>query len=162
MHILNFNIFNFILIFIFSLLKFNTCQSNLQLFLLNYNIKYNNNNLFLLFINTYFNNFLENYRYTKLNNSHLYFTDNIEKTLNDKLLTYSRIFNVQNQYYILNNNNNNLLLKNKISNKCIFNNSIVTSYTDNFYKTNIISSLSPRMQASALRYKYKILFSNYL
>lgn len=161
-HILNFNIFNFILIFIFSLLKFNTCQSNLQLFLLNYNIKYNNNNLFLLFINTYFNNFLENYRYTKLNNSHLYFTDNIEKTLNDKLLTYSRIFNVQNQYYILNNNNNNLLLKNKISNKCIFNNSIVTSYTDNFYKTNIISSLSPRMQASALRYKYKILFSNYL
>jgi NADH-quinone oxidoreductase subunit G len=162
-NILNINLLYFINILIFKLLNINTHNNNIKFLLLNLNTKYNNKNIDLLFLNVFINNFVKDFKYKRLNSANnLYYTDNIDKTLTDKLSTYSRIFNTQNQYYVLNNSNNVLLLKNKIQNKYIFNNYPINSYMDNFYKTNVISSLSPRIRASALRYKYKILFSNYL
>lgn len=158
--ILNNYLSKFILIFIFNLFKYNTKYININNNFININ-KYSIynvlNNLRKLFIN----NFLKDFRYPNIKGSVLFYTDNIDNTLLLQLQTYSRLFLLENQYYIL-NNNSSFILKNKIYNKFYINNYPFVSYIDNYYKTNVISSLSPRMRAAASRYKYKILFSNYL
>ena len=88
--------------------------------------------------------------------------------MQNKLIKYSSLFLIKYDSYMLYDNNNSIInnyefkLLNKIRKKYYIKNYPFVSYIDNFYKTNIVSILSTRMNSANLKYKYKILFSNYL
>jgi hypothetical protein len=147
--------FNYNLYFTFFLLIKKILKKQINISIIYSNIHYN-----LIF------NFIKEYRYLSIQSNTIFFENNIDITIKNRLLQHSSLFLVNQDYYLINNNLSNysgdFILLNNIRKKYYIKNYPFVSYIDNFYKTNIVSILSTRMTSVNLKYKYKILFSNYL
>ena len=156
--IYNIYLIKFLLIlFLYNINNYQIKKKYINIFMLQYKLSY------VKFNQIFINSYLQEFRYCNLKGSTLYFTTNIEEKLFNNLKMYTKIFLNNNQYYCLYNKMFNMLNINKYKKKqVVLNNYPILSYVDNYYSNNIVSTLSVRIKSAAMKYKYKILFSNYL